>query len=125
MISHAENYFPMRVHKGKTVEDVLSSLNPQQRETAEKLRTIIKETLPDTVESVKWGNIIYQLHDKNLAWLTAYTNHLDLGFFRGAQLDSEQLEGTGKALRHIKIRNKQDIDEAEIKRLLKKAAELK
>ena len=47
----------------------------------------------------------------------------DFGFFRGGKLDSSQLEGTGKALRHIKIRSAGEVDEAEIKRLLKKAAE--
>ena len=47
-----------------------------------------------------------------------------LASFRGAELHSLLLEGTGKGLRHIKIKNKNDVDEAEIARLMKKAAEL-
>ena len=49
---------------------------------------------------------------------------MNFGFFRGAELSSKLLEGTGKGLRHIKIKTGKDIDEAEIARLLKDAAKL-
>lgn len=47
-----------------------------------------------------------------------------MGFFVGAKLKSKKLEGTEKGLRHVKVRSKADIDEAEFSRLLKKAAAL-
>jgi hypothetical protein len=111
-------------HKGKSVREIMESFSPQWREVAEMLRALMKKTLPKCVETVKWGNITYVQDDKNLAWIIAYKDHLDFGFFRGAQLESKRLEGTGKGLRHIKIRAEEDIDEKEFARLIKDAAKL-
>ncbi len=108
--------------KGKSIEEILKKFDSQKRGAAEKLRAIVKKTLPDAEETVKWGNIMFLYNGKNLSWICAYTNHLDFGFFMGAKLKSPLLEGTGKGLRHIKIRTKEDINEDEIKRLLKEAA---
>jgi len=74
------------------------------------------------METVKWGNITYLLDDRKIAWILFYRDHVDLGFFAGAKLHSKRLEGTGKGLRHVKIRNQDDMDELEFTRLLKEAA---
>jgi predicted transcriptional regulator len=50
----------------KTVEEILSTLDSQQREITEKLRTLIKNTLSTAEETVKRGSITYVLEDKNL-----------------------------------------------------------
>ena len=114
----------MRKTKGKTLEEIVGNLDPQQKGIAEKLRSIVKKTLPDITETVKWGNITYLLDAKNLAWIIFYKDHADFGFFKGAKLKSKLLEGTGKNLRHIKIRENNDIKEPEITRLLKDAEKL-
>jgi hypothetical protein len=114
----------MSAHTGKTIEDILRLLQKPQGETVEKLRLIVKMALPSAVETVKWGNITYLLDKKNLAWIILYSGHVDFGFFKGADLGSNLLEGTGKSLRHIKIMDNQDVPEAEIARLLKEAAKL-
>ncbi len=111
-------------HKGKTVEAIMESFDPGWRQIADGLRTLTKRTLPDVEETVKWGNITYLLNGENLAWIIAYKDHLDYGFFKGAQLKSKRLEGTGKGLRHIKVRSKEDLDEKEFARLIKDAAKL-
>jgi hypothetical protein len=100
-------------HKGKTIEEILSGIPNSQRETAEKLRLILRKTLPKALERVKWGNITYLLDGEDLVWILFYADHVDFGFFRGAELASKLLQGTGKALRHI-----------EIAKLLKEAAKL-
>jgi hypothetical protein len=114
----------MREQKGKTVESILGNLEPQQKGVAETLRSIVKKTLPQSEEIVKWGNITYVIKGKNLAWIMLYKDHADFGFFRGTELSSKLLEGTGKSLRHIKIQEIKDVNEAEIARLLKDAAKL-
>ena len=114
----------MRNTKGANVEKILESLSPEKKELTEQLRSIVKKVLPEIEETVKWGNITYLLNGENLAWIIVYDEHVDLGFFRGTELNSKLLEGTGKNLRHIKIKNKNELNEAEITRLLEKAAEL-
>jgi hypothetical protein len=49
---------------------------------------------------------------------------VDFGFFRGAELSSKLLEGTGKGLRNIKIRSQKGVDLVELTRLLEDAAKL-
>jgi hypothetical protein len=71
------------------------------------------------------GNITYLLGENNLAWILIYGDHVDYGFFRGAELNSQSLEGTGKGLRHIRINGDKSLNEQEILRLIKEAAKLK
>jgi hypothetical protein len=62
---------------------------------------------------------------RNVACIMIYKDHVNLGFLRGARLKSEGLEGTGKGLRHVKVRRLEDIGEGEFTRLLREAATLK
>lgn len=110
--------------KGKSIDAVIKKLDPWKKALAGKLRAIIKKTLPTAEETIKWGNITYLLNGKNLAWLLFYRDHVDFGFFMGAKLRSKLLEGTGKGLRHIKVRTTADIKVPEFRRLLKEAAKL-
>jgi len=44
--------------------------------------------------------------DAAFAYVNAFTAHVNVGFFRGADLPDPQglLEGTGKVMRHVKLR---------------------
>jgi hypothetical protein len=107
-----------------TVEELVGGLGGPQREIAEKLRAIVKETLPEAVELVKWGQPVYVYKGKNIITLMLYDDHINYGLFMGARLKSRRLEGTGKGLRHVKVYGMRDVDEKEFARLAKDAAEL-
>jgi hypothetical protein len=51
-------------------------------------------------------------------------NHVNLAFLRGAELTEarELLEGTGKGMRHIKVRSPKDIRKQAFAALVKEAA---
>jgi len=51
---------------------------------------------------------------------------VDFGFFNGAKLKDPAgiLDGTGKKLRHVKVREPKDIRQKEFKALLKQAVAL-
>ncbi|MGO9645439.1 MAG: DUF1801 domain-containing protein [Candidatus Bathyarchaeia archaeon] len=121
---HAWSMGDTRTAKAESVSEILARLDPIQRKIADRLRKLIRRTLPESVETVKWWNITYLLGSKNLAWLLFYKNHVDFGFFMGARLKSKRLEGTGKGLRHVKIADLDEIDEKEFSRLLHDAAKL-
>ena len=57
--------------------------------------------------------------------VAVYTKHVNLGFNRGAELDDPagQLEGTGKRIRHVKIRARGDLRDPAIAALLDAAIE--
>lgn len=108
------------------IEQLVNSLQPEQKETIQNLRAIIKGTVPETVEIVRQGKIAYKLADKDFVWISHYQSHVDLEFFMGASLDSDLLKSRGDAeksenVRHITVSNFDKL-KPEIVRLLKEAA---
>ena len=106
------------------IDELVGGLSSQQREIVGKLRAIVKETLPQAVESVKWGHPVYVYKGKNIITLMFFDDHTNYGLFMGARLKSERLEGTGKGLRHVKVYGVKDVDEKEFSRLAMDAAKL-
>ena len=45
-------------------------------------------------------------------YVNAFTAHVNVGFFRGAEISDPQglLEGTGRYMRHVKLRPDKDLD---------------
>jgi len=54
------------------------------------------------------------------AYTNAFKAHVNVGFFRGAELADPHglLEGTGKLMRHVKLRPGQSVDPAALQRLV-------
>lgn len=90
-----------------------------------ELRKLVRDTLPDAREEIKWGRPAYSLR-RIVCYLAAAENHASLGFYRGVELDDPKglLEGTGKKLRHVKIAKASDIRKRALTALLKRAAAL-
>lgn len=63
------------------------------------------------------------IDDAAFAYVDAFTAHVNVGFFRGAQLPDPAglLEGTGKFMRHVKLRPGRAIDEAALRKLIETA----
>jgi hypothetical protein len=55
--------------------------------------------------------------------VTAWTRHVTLGFVRGIDLDDPAglLQGTGKAMRHVRLHSLDDLGRREIRALLRQA----
>ncbi len=58
--------------------------------------------------------------DAAFAYVNAFTTHVNVGFFRGAEIaDPERLlEGTGRFMRHVKLRPDSDEHAAALKELI-------
>jgi hypothetical protein len=112
--------------KRKTIEEILSKVSPEQKQAAEKLRATVKAAVPDAEEAVRQGKIAYSVQGKDFAWITTAADHVDLEFICGTRLSSERLKSRGQGLerRHIEVKTVDGMDEAEVNRLLKEAAEL-
>ncbi|MBI2183351.1 MAG: DUF1801 domain-containing protein [Thaumarchaeota archaeon] len=106
------------------VDSLISKLDPKIRALTQGLQVLIKKALPDADEKVKWGYPFYAVNGRSVAALVTYKDHVNLAFTKGALLNSKLLEGTGKGIRHIKVRTMTDIKEEELTRLLKEAAKL-
>jgi hypothetical protein len=82
-----------------------------------KVREIVLKSDPSLQEDLKWGNLTF-VSNGNIAFIYTYdtVDYINLGFFQGTELSDSQrrLEGTGKTMRHMKIRNEKDIDKKQI-----------
>ena len=97
--------------RNKNVDSWISEHDPALRQIAEALRGIILGADPELRESIKWGNPICERRGR-ICYLSATEKYVSLGFFNGASLtDLEgRIEGTGKRMRHVKVRALEDID---------------
>lgn len=55
--------------------------------------------------------------------VNVFTNHVNVAFFRGAELDDPTglLEGTGKFMRHVKLRPGEEVDADDLRNLIQSA----
>jgi hypothetical protein len=53
-------------------------------------------------------------------YVNVFTAHVNVGFFRGAEIADPQglLEGTGRFMRHVKLRPERDVDAAALEELI-------
>lgn len=75
----------------------------------------------DVRELLHDGHPTACIGDAAFGYVNAFRDHVNVGFFRGAELPDANglLEGTGKFMRHIKLRPGQQIDEAALRRLVR------
>jgi hypothetical protein len=106
------------------VEAFFKDAPKPQKELLISLRELILKAIPGSKESLKWGMPWYSKND-NICYLAIFPKHVNLGFAQGAHLDAPNglLQGTGKGMRHIKIKSAADIKKREFTRLLKAAVD--
>ena len=99
-------------------EDALYGSSAHVTEIARRLRQLIIEVYPDVVE-VPWPKqriIGYGVGPNKMSehfcYIGTYREHVNLGLYYGAELPDPEglMEGTGKKLRHIKVRNVEEIE---------------
>src|SRR5688572_18642085 len=92
------------------VTDYITNSGNQQ-EILQTIRQLIHETLPQVTEEFKWGRPIFRTN-KDFAYLKSAKTYVTLGFFNFQKLNDpgNRLEGTGKDMRHIKLKTITDID---------------
>lgn len=77
----------------------------------------------DVRELLHDGHPTACIGDAAFGYVNAFTAHVNVGFFRGAELPdpSGLLEGTGKFMRHVKIRPGHAVDAAALMHLIRAA----
>jgi len=115
---------------GGDFERTLAPFDPRVRELALRARELIEEVYPGVVE-VPWpgqGVVGYGVGPRKMSehfsYVALHKDHVNLGFNYGAELPDPEglLEGPGKLLRHVKIRDTQDLESPALRRLLEVAS---
>ncbi len=114
----------MKAGTNAEVDAFVAKLKPPNKELAKALRKLVLEISP-MEEAVKWGFPHYS-QNGGVCAIIPYKDHVNLEFYRGTELDDPNglLEGTGKKLRHVKIRKLEDIKTDVLKELLLEAVKL-
>lgn len=77
----------------------------------------------DVRELLHDGHPTVCLGDAAFGYTNAFTHHVNVGFFRGAELEDPDkiLEGTGKIMRHVKIRSDLTINEKALTEMIERS----
>jgi hypothetical protein len=97
------------------VDRLLAEHPPEQRAIEQALRATIRRELPAAVEHVDFGNTLIAfgrtMKMRGLLFaIIAHKVHVNLQLADGADLPNPEgrIEGTGKRIRHVKIRTVED-----------------
>lgn len=78
---------------------------------ARAVRGWTRQRAPHLTEDMAWGYPCYSGEDR-VCSIVPHKAHINLQFFRGAELAAHvRVEGSGKALRHVKIYSPDDLDD--------------
>lgn len=90
------------------------------------LRRLMKKTVAGVKESVNPWKIPTFESNGPMCFFMVGKNHVTFGFLRGTALVDPKglLEGTGKSLRHVKLRTVEDLKKPELKKLIVEAVKL-
>ncbi len=111
-------------------EDLLAPFAPDRRETANALRSLVRRAVPDAIEAVRpgWGLIGYDVpagrRSAYFAFVWPEIEHVHLGFEYGILVDDPggALQGIGKKVRYVTIRQPGEIVDAVLEDLVRSAA---
>ncbi|MGM9484712.1 DUF1801 domain-containing protein [Roseateles sp. NT4] len=74
----------------------------------------------DVRELLHDGHPTACVRDAAFGYVNAFTSHVNVGFFKGAELPDPTglLQGTGKSMRHVKLRPGEPVDENALRALI-------
>lgn len=93
---------------------------PELRALASRWFDVMRAQGGDVLELLHDGHPTACIGDAAFGYVNAFTAHVNVGFFRGAEIADPHglLEGTGKFMRHVKLRPGAAVDEAALTALI-------
>src|SRR5262245_54763038 len=98
----------------------LDDCNEKLGSIARKWFTRIRACGPDVRELMHDGCPVACVQDAPFAYVNVFTAHVNVGFFHGASLrdPAHLLEGTGKYMRHVKLKPGSAVDAPSLEALI-------
>lgn len=116
-----------KTHAKKKTSAYVKGENPELRKVVRGLRNFVKGAVPGLKETVNaWGIPTFERKDP-FCYFMVGKHHVTFGFHYGTSLEDPEglLEGTGKNLRHVKLRTVEDMQKKGLRKLVQAAARLK
>ena len=115
--------FPSSVKRDPAIEVWLHEHEGALGAIAQRWFEIMRSCGDDIRELLHDGHPTVCVGDAAFGYVNAFKAHVNVGFFRGAEIaDPERLlEGTGKFMRHVKLRPEREIDATALRQLIETA----
>ena len=109
----------------KTVDEYIAAFDDWRTDAMKRLREVVKEGAPHSAVGIKWAQPVWEWNGP-MIWMKAYPKHVDIGFWRGTEMDDPKkvLTGDGERMRHIKITSVDSIPADALRELVKQAVQL-
>ena len=115
--------FPTSVKRDPAIEAWMRTHTGELGTIAQHWFEIMRDCGDDVRELLHDGHPTACVTDAAFAYVNAFKAHVNVGFFRGAEISDPDglLEGTGKFMRHVKIRNEDEVNTRALKKLIETA----
>jgi hypothetical protein len=109
----------------KTVDEYIAAFDDWRTDAMKRLREVVKEGAPHSAVGIKWAQPVWEWNGP-MIWMKAYPKHVDIGFWRGTEMEDPKkvLTGDGERMRHIKITSVDEIPADALRELVKQAVQL-
>jgi hypothetical protein len=109
----------------KTVDEYIAAFDDWRTDAMKRLREVVKEGAPHSAVGIKWAQPVWEWNGP-MIWMKAYPKHVDIGFWRGTEMEDPKkvLTGDGERMRHIKITSVDKIPADALRELVKQAVKL-
>lgn len=115
--------FPNSVRRDHTIDLWMDEHSGELGAIARSWFEVMRGCGDDVRELLHDGHPTACVGDAAFGYVNAFTEHVNVGFFRGAEIADPDglLEGTGRFMRHVKLRPERDVDAAALTRLIETA----
>jgi len=115
--------FPTAVERDPAVDAWLRERSGTLGDLSRRWFDVMRGCGSDVRELLHDGHPTACVGDAAFGYVNAFTAHVNVGFFLGAQLDDPAglLEGTGRFMRHVKRWPGDDVDEKALEALIEAA----
>lgn len=115
--------FPSAVKRDPAIEEWMHQQSGALGEIAGRWFKIMRASGDDVRELLHDGHPTACVGEAAFCYVNAFTTHVNVGFFLGAYLPDPNglLEGTGKFMRHVKLRPEEEVDISALEKLIETA----
>ena len=115
--------FPSAVGRDPAIEVWMHKHSGELGVIAQRWFEVMRGCGDDVRELLHDGHPTACVGDAAFAYVNAFKAHVNVGFFRGAEIADPKglLEGTGKFMRHVKLGPERNVDAAALMKLIETA----
>lgn len=112
--------FPSSVKRDPAIAVWMHEHSGKLGTIAQRWFEVMRNCGDDVRELLHDGHPTACVGDAAFAYVNAFTAHVNVGFFRGAEIadPARLLVGTGKLMRHVKLRPEEDVDAIALMKLI-------